>query len=1052
MQAMNMKIFSLLGAVLSASVLPAAMQAPAAVTLDHVRGRAATVSFADLNAETTNSLVIAWGGNGAAGDAPEDWPNVVWGGLVRPGDGTRTVTLPDTFGGNVRVRAFLVEGVWNAPADYVRDGLVTQWDGLDNAGTGAHDPASPIWKDKAGSLDLVLTPNGSWNAAGNGLLANGLSATGTVATVAYKTIEALVRRGPDTRGNIVFASGSGAAGNSARLLSNMGSSVQFAANDYMPVVPFRPDAVVSCAATYAGNSVEAVFQEGSRPRHALVHNETWGRGDMPMAAIGGRNLTEKSDYPWRNGEVFTVRLYDRVLADEELAANYRLDAVRYLGVPAGSAVLAASDVQVCAKGVSVVSQGTDLQGRPVNVTLAFRGVSSPCDLVMAWGSSDAGADPASWPNRLDLGVVEPEDETRVVDLPAGWGGASAAHARFFLRAGVDAPADYVGNGLVTWLDGIDNAGTGVHDPSATVWKDKAGTLDFVFTNNPSWNPAGNALRVAGASAVSVKPVSAYRTVEAMYRSTTSSGRCVFFSNCRDYTGDCRHFVIDGGWSSFTYFDAVYGQPGRYLSYPYDSRRIRSVAATYNASWRTDALFLGGNELPSAGYYNNWGNGQLTVGVIGSRGPSWNGASDYPWTGELYTLRLYSRVLTPAELRANHRLDLVRYRGAVRDATVAAASADVTYAAGLAGTAAAEASSVVAEKGGLRVDLRDGVRVIEWRKELLPFVYSDNGFGDFTAEYVQDGLVHWWDGIDNVGLVRHDPTATVWKDKKGSMDMTLMSKGSWNATRNGLHVDNGCAARGAMGMAPYTSIEIAYKMTTNGRILFNSGCTNDIAGGNTPRLVVFDHDKDGAGSSRGYFDGTTNTVFTAFANGKNRLCTLTGVYSGNTVADIYGDGVRDTAGKTHKNTWGAGDRRLMVGERSASGGTYPWSGEVYAIRLYNRALTSAEVARNHALDLYRFSADGATARDTIPADLFSARITLVQVTGEGADVSKWTQEVPGTATTLNQDAGEGEIEWFAKPGVWKASFELVYDGQVFHVERAVFDLRDLHASGCAIVIR
>ena len=48
----------------------------------------------------------------------------------------------------------------------------------------------------------------------------------------------------------------------------------------------------------------------------------------------------------------------------------------------------------------------------------------------------------------------------------------------------------------------------------------------------------------------------------------------------------------------------------------------------------------------------------------------------------------------------------------------------------------------------------------------------------SASYVQDGLIAQWDGIDNVGTGTHNPSATVWKDLKGSCDMTLLSKGSW----------------------------------------------------------------------------------------------------------------------------------------------------------------------------------------------------------------------------------------------------------------------------------
>ena len=45
-------------------------------------------------------------------------------------------------------------------ASYVQDGLIAQWDGIDNVGTGVHDPAATVWKDLAGSYDLSLLPGG----------------------------------------------------------------------------------------------------------------------------------------------------------------------------------------------------------------------------------------------------------------------------------------------------------------------------------------------------------------------------------------------------------------------------------------------------------------------------------------------------------------------------------------------------------------------------------------------------------------------------------------------------------------------------------------------------------------------------------------------------------------------------------------------------------------------------------------------------------------------------------------------------------------------------
>ena len=41
-------------------------------------------------------------------------------------------------------------------ASYVQDGLVAQWVGIDNAGTGVHDPTTNVWKDLKGHNDLTI--------------------------------------------------------------------------------------------------------------------------------------------------------------------------------------------------------------------------------------------------------------------------------------------------------------------------------------------------------------------------------------------------------------------------------------------------------------------------------------------------------------------------------------------------------------------------------------------------------------------------------------------------------------------------------------------------------------------------------------------------------------------------------------------------------------------------------------------------------------------------------------------------------------------------------
>ena len=57
---------------------------------------------------------------------------------------------------------------------------------------------------------------------------------------------------------------------------------------------------------------------------------------------------------------------------------------------------------------------------------------------------------------------------------------------------------------------------------------------------------------------------------------------------------------------------------------------------------------------------------------------------------------------------------------------------------------------------------------------------DLWFQKYTArDYVQDGLVAMWDGIENAGWGTHDDAATVWKDLTGNgNDATIVKSESY----------------------------------------------------------------------------------------------------------------------------------------------------------------------------------------------------------------------------------------------------------------------------------
>ena len=78
-------------------------------------------------------------------------------------------------------------------ASYAQEGLIAQWDAIDNVGAGFHDPGAKVWKDLAGNYDLTLLPKGSWGADGRSLTVYGASAVCSNSLPAYKTIEVVYK-------------------------------------------------------------------------------------------------------------------------------------------------------------------------------------------------------------------------------------------------------------------------------------------------------------------------------------------------------------------------------------------------------------------------------------------------------------------------------------------------------------------------------------------------------------------------------------------------------------------------------------------------------------------------------------------------------------------------------------------------------------------------------------------------------------------------------------------------------------------------------------------
>ena len=273
----------------------------------------------------------------------------------------------------------------------------------------------------------------------------------------------------------------------------------------------------------------------------------------------------------------------------------------------------------------------------------------------------------------------------------------------------------------------------------------------------------------------------------------------------------------------------------------------------------------------------------------------------------------------------------------------------------------------------------------------------------SASYVQDGLITQWDGIDNVGTGTHNPNATVWKDLAGNLDLALTANGSWT-NGNALAV-NGAAAVGTTTASSYKTIEIVYSkpfQPSKSCVLFHTGLAN--------RFVVFRYISSTPPTNQIYFEAGKSTKVISKQTSAGEITSAVALYGDDdSVVDVLCDGERRTDG-TYSEGWGL-RKRVSVGGRYSDNSTQnegsPSKGEVYAIRLYSRRLTKAELAHNNIVDRKRFMTSASYTQDGL----------IGQWDGED---NAGTGEHDPSATTWKDLKGNLDLALISGRGGWNAA--------------------------------
>ena len=704
--------------------------------------------------------------------------------------------------------------------DYVTDGLIMQLDGIRNVGADKpHDSSSTEWIDLArgnvGSFQHDYADESMWLDDGyyfggrsfaqffNGLPK--LTNTVTVQVVCDVTTNALMKFKTSADPNVLWPNLVSSADNDQlNIYYDMNGNPRNR-------LTFKNanGGNVNLANDAASDFWEGRYVTAIRNGNKNYILQTTNIADAATKAAAGSNISigtmrvggansslNTRSQRWFFGVIKAVRIYDRVLTDEELAQNRAIDEARFFGGPLPVAnVVVASNMRGVEgdepEGSYALPAGGHTFSAPATVTVGEDTYSCTGYTLETW-------DGAAWSAPvLHSGVLAAEvtDTTAKVRLAWQWSHTAGP--------GYDAVfSDYVTDGLVLHIDGIRNAGAqAAHDSGAMRWADlaaKGGALKFVNgDSNSGWKGDGYFF---GGKSYGV--MNGTRTLDGPFTVQT----VLDFDRIASHRIDTYYPMLVGTTETADRLSIYCNQESRADSVVF-TKVLNVNPGLSVANWAGDYMteIFNGTQIalfpeatPTTWAAHAEVPGTRTLTFASSYGSDANAYAKRMLTGSIKAVRIYDRALSDAELTQNRAVDEVRFFGRAPAAIgVLIVASDKE---GLSGdqpngayrpagsyafTAPAEAivDGTTYELAGYTLetwdgsawgsaDVNDGVNAVvpdvssaskrliwNWRiKSRLTKVQSEFDVGD----YVQDKLYLHFDGIRNVGKTAdHDDEATTW---------------------------------------------------------------------------------------------------------------------------------------------------------------------------------------------------------------------------------------------------------------------------------------------------
>ena len=868
---------------------------------------------------------------------------------------------------------------------YSQRGLVLHLDGRENAGAGLDFYADATeWKDLSPSgNDAKLTEGGYFENGVYGLQMKIVSGVYYAAVTkgnvtAGLTAECLVKPTGGDKGMLATVWGGAGSDGGVLPMPRARCSATLKAFCFDDNSKLKTDVVFGNVYQFSLRSTDGVawtaYDDGVETTASYAQGAKIAQAPMALGGFTGfeRRLT---------GTIYAVRAYDRALRPDEIKANAIMDHIRFEGAdplaadwPSGFRYdPATSEVQVriqlsAGEGLLVSLNG----GEPATTIDQWLVRGSTFEVAAVPGEGTFKDWFESTDDLTDAEVLS-STLTQFADAPRQLVARAVGEK---IRSQTDY---YSQRGLVLHLDGLENAGAGLpHDADARIWKDLSPSEnDAALTDMGSFGDNGLLMRISGNTeyaAATVKDVPAGLTAECLFRPTGG----------------------DKGMLATVWGGA--GSDGGVLPMPRVRVQISGTSLSTlqfeDVVWRRN--LVAGNAYQFSVCSTNgetwtaYENGAATTACYAPKPAnvkaaplSFGGFTGYPrrLEGTIHAVRVYDRMLSPDEMKANALLDLVRYEGQdpeqvawpegfryfgtdqslrVRVKVVAQKGCLVSVNGGAPVrqfddwlhrgrdfTVAVLSSSETSSGGGAGTVLEQKTMKVD-----VPCILSfpEEACNIPATAYSREGLVLHYDGFENAGAgLPHDADARIWKDLSPSEnDAALTDMGSFG--------DNGLEMRisGSVEYAAATVKDVPVGLTAE--------CLFRPTGGDNGMLATV---WGGAGSDGGILPMPCVRVQIS----GTALATLqfdSVVWRQNLVA---GNAYQFSICSANGETWTAYENGtatsvnvtpeaeyVQAAPLSLGGFTgYPrrLEGTIHALRVYNRTLTPDELRQHALLDKIRF---------------------------------------------------------------------------------------------------